>query len=111
MPRRLRYGAAGPAGVISLPRPRGGSSNGVLFLILSDFKDSKMDTKDALTLVVSGSAVAVAAVSAVKALIEYRLQGAAKRSDIFLQMRSRLRSDSGFARICGMLEVDDPGLR
>lgn len=70
-----------------------------------------METKDVLTLIISGSAVAVAAVSAVKALVEYRLQGAAKRSDIFLQMRSRLRSDASLAQICGMLEVDDARLK
>jgi hypothetical protein len=47
----------------------------------------------------------------IKAVIEYRKQGAAKRSDLFLSMRSRLREDPSFKEICTLLENDDPRLR
>jgi len=69
-----------------------------------------MPLHDVLTLIIGAVGVGVAATSAVKALIEYRLQGAAKRSEVFLQMRSRLRSDASFSKICGMLEADSPQL-
>ena len=66
--------------------------------------------KDILALVISGGGVLVAAIVAIKGFIEYRLQGAAKRSDIFLAMRSRLRNDASFAKICDLLERNDPEL-
>jgi hypothetical protein len=69
-----------------------------------------MSTKDILTLIISGIGVAVAAVVATKSFIEYRLQGSAKRSEIFLNLRSRLRCDPGFVKICALLEKDDPAL-
>jgi hypothetical protein len=68
----------------------------------------QMCPKDILTLTISSLGVAVAAIAAFKGFIEYRLQGSAKRSDIFLNMRVRLRSDPSFANICSLLETDDP---
>ena len=43
-----------------------------------------------------GSVIALA--SLVKAVIEYQKQGIAKRSEIFLTMRSRLREDKSFPK-------------
>jgi len=37
---------------------------------------------------------------------EYMLQNAARRSEIFLQMRTSLRTDQSFASICNKLEID-----
>lgn len=47
----------------------------------------------------------------IKALMEFRKQGAAKRSDLFLSLRSRLREDPSFKEICSLLEGDDPRLQ
>jgi len=69
-----------------------------------------MCLKDILTLIISAAGVAVAVVVATKGFIEYRLQGSAKRSDIFLAMRTRLRGDPSFSKICDLLEEDDPKL-
>ncbi len=46
-----------------------------------------------------------------KSLVEFRRQGAAKRAEQFLAMRSRLRGDPCFVRICEMLETDSSELR
>jgi hypothetical protein len=35
---------------------------------------------------------------------EYRRQGAAKRTDRFIEMRQRLRGNAEFVRICELLE-------
>jgi hypothetical protein len=64
-----------------------------------------------ITAILSTLGVTVAAVSAFKALAEYRKQGITKRSEIFLQMRSRLREDESFKRICDLLETDDERLK
>lgn len=73
-------------------------------------QDGTLSVKDGLTLFISGAGVLVAAIVATKGFFEYRLQGAAKRSDIFLAMRTRLRSDKSFSDICDLLERDDPKL-
>jgi hypothetical protein len=64
-----------------------------------------------ITAVIGALGVAVAGFSALKALAEYRKQGITKRSEIFLQMRSRLREDDSFRYICNLLEGDDERLR
>lgn len=59
-----------------------------------------------ITLGISAVTLLIAAILAVKAPREYKLQNATKRSEIFLQMRTRLRTDQSFASICDKLEVD-----
>jgi hypothetical protein len=46
-----------------------------------------------------------------KTLSEYMRQGTEKRAEKFLTMRSRLRTNPDFLRICQLLEADDPLLR
>jgi|SRR5215203_4565382 len=70
-----------------------------------------MELKDALTLAIAAIGTMVAAFAALKALAEYRWQGITKRSEIFLNMRTRLREDASFKNICELLEKDDPHLR
>jgi hypothetical protein len=59
-----------------------------------------------ITLAISAATLLIAAILAVKALREYKLQNATKHSEIFLQMRTGLRTDQSFASICDKLEVD-----
>jgi|SRR5882672_242324 len=71
-----------------------------------------METKDLLAVAV-GAVGAVTAITtvALKALFEYRKQGVAHRSEMFLKMRSRLREDQSFKNICELLERDDKRLK
>jgi predicted ATPase len=71
-------------------------------------KEHALSLAQMITAIIAALGVIVAAVSALKALAEYRKQGITKRSEIFLQMRSRLREDESFKRIC---EHDDERLR
>ena len=66
---------------------------------------------DSVTAIISTMALVFAAVSLVQGLIEYRKQGIAKRTEMFLQMRSRLREDPTFSKICSLLETDNVKLR
>ncbi len=70
-----------------------------------------MELKDILTLVISGIGIPLAAITALKALAEYRKQGITKRAETFITMRSRLREDPSFKNICELLETDDLRLR
>jgi len=56
-------------------------------------------------------AASITGAGVVIALIEYRRQGAARRAEQFLQMRSRLRGNEKFVAICQMLDTDDEALR
>lgn len=56
-------------------------------------------------------AAGVAGFGVVAALLEYRRQGAAKRAEQFLEMRSRLRGNDKFGHICQLLETDAEELR
>ncbi len=70
-----------------------------------------MKLKDILTILLAAIGSVIAFISLIKALIEYQKQGITKRSEIFLNMRSKLREDKSFSRICDLLERDDPKLR
>lgn len=70
-----------------------------------------MQAKDIATTIIGGTGVLVATIILSKAFLEYRLQGIGKRAEIFLQLRSRLRQDPSFARICDLLETDSEKLR
>ena len=70
-----------------------------------------MELKDILTISLAAVGSVIALVSLIKALIEYQKQGITKRSEIFLNMRSRLREDKSFSKICDLLERDDLKLR
>jgi len=70
-----------------------------------------LELKDILTISLAAIGSAIALISLIKALIEYQKQGITKRSEIFLNMRSRLREDKSFSKICDFLERDDPKLR
>ena len=70
-----------------------------------------MELKDKITIAISSIGAAIAIITAIKALIEYRKQGITKRAEIFLQMRSRLREDPSFKNICQLLETDDEELK
>ena len=70
-----------------------------------------MELKDFVPSVIAAVGVAIALVMAIKALLEYRKQGATKRSEIFIQMRTRLRQDERFKEICQMLDEDHVELR
>lgn len=69
-----------------------------------------MVLKDIITIALGALGSGIALISLIKALIEYKKQGITKRSEIFLNMRSRLREDKSFSEICGLLESDDPKL-
>jgi hypothetical protein len=56
-------------------------------------------------------AVGVAGFGVLAALLEYRRQGAAKRAEQLLEMRSRLRGNDKFVHICQLLETDAEELR
>ncbi len=56
-------------------------------------------------------AIVVALATLIKGVIEYHKQGATKRAEVFLQLRTRLRQDAVFSRICDLLEVDSIELR
>ena len=70
-----------------------------------------MELKDIITIFLAAIGSVIALVSLIMALIEYQKQGITKRSEIFLNMRSRLREDESFSNICDLLERDDPNLR
>ena len=70
-----------------------------------------MELKDTFTLGVSFTGVVLAGIVAIKAVVEYIKQGRAKRSEIFLMMRTRLRADPEFKKICDLLDSDSPALR
>lgn len=70
-----------------------------------------MELKDIISITLGSLGSTIALVSLVKALIEYNKQGITKRSEIFLNMRSRLRQDESFSNICDLLERDDQKLR
>jgi hypothetical protein len=70
-----------------------------------------MEPKDITTAIIGSVGVLVAAFTLVKGLIEYRKQGVTKRAEIFLQLRTRLRQDPQFSRLCDLLEVNSPELR
>jgi hypothetical protein len=70
-----------------------------------------MEPKDIAPAIIGGVGVLVAAFTLIKGLIEYRKQGLTKRAEIFLQLRTRLRQDPQFSKLCDLLEVDSPELR
>ena len=70
-----------------------------------------MELMDILSISLAAIGSLIALVSLIRALLEYQKQGATRRSEIFLNMRSRLREDESFSEICDLLERDDPGLR
>lgn len=53
----------------------------------------------------------VGLITLIKGLVEYKRQGVVKRTEIFLEMRTRLREDESFSNICNLLETDDEELR
>jgi hypothetical protein len=66
-----------------------------------------MDLKDYAAILTA----VVALATFLKAIAEYIKQGATKRAEQFLEMRSRLRENQDHARICELLEHDDLQLR
>ncbi len=70
-----------------------------------------MEAKDIAAAVIAGLSVLVAAFTLAKGLIEYRKQGVTKRVELFLQLRTRLRHDPVFVKICDLLEVDSKELQ
>ena len=56
--------------------------------------------------IITGIGVFIGLLTLIKGVVEYIKQGITKRSEIFLNMRSRLREDKGFAKICELLETD-----
>jgi hypothetical protein len=70
-----------------------------------------MELKDTITLLITGTVAFFTIISVLKGLVEYKKQGITKRTELFIQMRSRLREDRTFARICELLEEDDELLR
>lgn len=70
-----------------------------------------MEARDLAATIVGGAGVLVGSFALLKAFLEYRMQGIAKRAEIFLQLRSRLRQDPVFADICNLLETDSEALR
>ncbi|MDD2759605.1 MAG: hypothetical protein PHH11_04865 [Methylomonas sp.] len=64
-----------------------------------------------LELYIKALAFIVAAGTLLKGLVEYRKQGLTKRAEVFLQMRTRLRQDESFSKLCDLLEVDSPELQ
>ena len=53
---------------------------------------------------------AIALFSLVKGVFEFSRQAAQRRSEHFLEMRSRLKENTTFKEICALIEVDDPRL-
>ncbi len=51
-----------------------------------------------------------AVVTAARATIEYRRQGAQKRAELFADIRKRLKAEPRFARLTELLVTDDPTL-
>lgn len=70
-----------------------------------------MDLKDKLTLIFSAVTAVIALAALAKAIFEYKRNTAAKRMEMFLAMRTRLREDKDFVEICEMLERDDEKLK
>ena len=70
-----------------------------------------MELKDSLTLIISGAAVIVGLVTLIKGVVEFHKSTITKRLELFLEMRTRLRKDRDFIKICELLETDDPELR
>ena len=70
-----------------------------------------MIPSEVVTAIISIVALVFTFVSVLQGLIEYRKQGVSKRAETFLQMRSRLREDVTFSRICELLETDSEELR
>ena len=70
-----------------------------------------MDTPQLVDIALKALAFVVALATLIKGLVEYRKQGATKRAEMFLQLRTRLRQDASFSRICDLLEVDSHELR
>jgi hypothetical protein len=62
--------------------------------------------KDLATIV----GVAVALMVFIKGVLEYTNQGAQKRAEHFLAMRTRLKDDPVFKKICALVETDDSSL-
>jgi len=64
-----------------------------------------------MKLVLAGVAAIIGCFSALMALSEHRKQGVARRAEIFLKVRARLRDDPVFREICELLEIDSPKLK
>lgn len=54
--------------------------------------------------------VGIAVFALIKSCLEYKKQGAQKRSEHFLTMRKRLKDNENFKNICNLLETDDSKL-
>ena len=65
-----------------------------------------MVLKDTLTLIVSVVVASVGFDTLLKAIIEHKRSVAAKRLELFLEMRKRLRDDEEFSNICNLLEEE-----
>ena len=70
-----------------------------------------MDLKDILTLILSGVVATIGLAVLIKAILEYKRSTGTKRLELFLTMRTRLREDEEFKKICQLLETDDKKLR
>jgi len=55
-------------------------------------------------------AAAIALMTLVGALAEYRRQGAQRRVERFIEIRRRLKEDKVFKKIAGLVEIDSPDL-
>jgi hypothetical protein len=70
-----------------------------------------MDLKDILALILSSVVATIGLATLIRAIIEYKRSTATKRLELFLTMRTRLREDAEFKKICQLLETDDEKLR
>ena len=70
-----------------------------------------MTLSEIITAVISAFALMFTFVSVLQGLVEYKKQGISKRTETFLQMRSRLREDATFSKICELLETDSEKLQ
>lgn len=64
-----------------------------------------------LPILISAVAALVALGTLIKAIVEYKRSAAAKRFELFLAMRARLRQNNEFAEICELLEAESEELR
>jgi hypothetical protein len=68
-----------------------------------------MELKDVLTLALGGIGAAVALITLVRALVEYRRQGVQRRAEQFFALRRRLKENGEFTHIAGLLDAAAAG--
>lgn len=65
-----------------------------------------MSTKDVITLAVAAVGAAVALLTFVRALLEYRQQGRQRRTEQFFAFSSRIENQPSFQRIRDLLDAE-----